>query len=110
VATPHHHDHQATDAGHPPGSSRWTHRRLVLIILTKLGLVALLLVLPAGLAISLGAAHVVIVLLIVAGGAVALVIRRSRGSAPRAARSHRFLQSTDPLRRAADIIKNRRDT
>jgi hypothetical protein len=110
VATPHHHDHtSATDAGHAPGSSRWTRRRLVLMILTKLGLVALLLVLPAGLAISLGAAHVVVVLLIVAGGAVALVIRKRRGSAPRAARSHRFLQSTDPLRRAADIIKNRSD-
>jgi hypothetical protein len=90
MATPPHHDHQATDAGDAPGSSRWTRRRLVLIILIKLGLVALLLALPAGLAISLGAAHVVIVLLIVAGGAVALVMRRRRGSAPRAERSHRF--------------------
>jgi len=61
-----------------------------LIILIKLGVVALLLALPAGLAISLGAAHVVVLMLILAAGAVTLVMCRRRGSAPQAGRSHRF--------------------
>lgn len=92
MATPHHHNHTpVTDAELAPRSSRWTHgRRLVLIVVIKLGAIALLLALPAGLAISLGAAHAVVLLLIAVGAAVALVLRRRRGGAPRAGRSPRF--------------------
>ena len=93
MATPPH-QNQTNTPERAPGSPRWSRsrRRLVVIVMIKLGAVAALLALPAGLAISLGVAHAVMLLLIVAGGAVALVLRRRRGGAPRAGWSHRFRQ------------------
>lgn len=68
--------------------TRRIHHRLALILLIKLGMVALLLVLPAGVAISFGAAHAAVLLLVLAAGAGALVIRRRRGSTSRPGPSH----------------------
>jgi len=58
---------------------RRTGRALVAVILAKLALVAVVVLLPAGLAVSLGAAHAVVVAVaLVAGAAVTLLYRRHR--------------------------------
>jgi hypothetical protein len=79
--TRHFHGH----AGDPATSTRGRRRRMALgVVVAKLAIVALVLVLPSGLAIGLGAAHGV-ALLITAVGAVSLLVfkrYRDRRSAP----------------------------
>lgn len=62
---------------------------MILIILAKAGMVALFLALPTGLAISLGAAHGVALLLLLLAAAVALVASKRWRNTLWSARSHR---------------------
>lgn len=81
------------DTGVRAGRESMRRRRhwvLVLrIMLVKLAVVALLLILPSGLAISLGAAHGVALLLLLVSAAATLVLYRLRGKTLRPALSHR---------------------
>lgn len=63
------------------GSMRLRRRWVVVlgIILVKLGIIALLLVLPPALAISLGAAHGVALLVLLVSAAVTLLVYKRRG-------------------------------
>ncbi|WP_344595604.1 hypothetical protein [Actinomadura vinacea] len=75
------------EAQHRHGSPRRFHRRWTLIILVKAALIALVLALPAQPAISVGAAHAVVVLL-VGGGIAALFLSRRQGPARRPPHEH----------------------
>jgi hypothetical protein len=80
MAEPPHDVRSRISAAQPASdATRRTRRRLVFVILAKLGVVALLLALPAVLAISLGAAHAVILLPILVASAAGLVLRWRRG-------------------------------
>ena len=81
------------------GSTRRRPRWVMVfgIILIKLGVIALILVLPFGLAISLGAAHGVALLVLLVVAAVTLLVYKLRGRTlppallHRPPRGHRFI-------------------
>ncbi len=87
------------DTGLGPGRGSTRRRpRWVMVfgfILVKLGFIALILVLPFGLAISLGAAHGVALLVLLVVAAVTLLVYKLRGRTPhlshRPPRGHRFV-------------------
>lgn len=59
--------------------SHGRHRSAALLVAVKVVIVAVVLVLPSGLALSLGAAHVVAMALVAVGAAVLLIVKhRSR--------------------------------
>ncbi len=80
-----------TGVGSGRGSTRRRPRWVIVfgIILVKLGVIALILVLPFGLAISLGAAHGVALLVLLVVAAVTLLVYRLRGRTLHPALSHR---------------------
>jgi amino acid transporter len=89
-----------TGVGPGRGSTRRRPRWVMVfgIILVKLGVIALILVLPFELAISLGAAHGVALLVLLVVAAVTLVVYRLRGRTlnpaallHRPPRGHRFV-------------------
>ena len=88
-----------TGAGPGRGSTRRRPRWVMVfgIILVKLGVIALILVLPFGLAISLGAAHGVALLVLLVVAAVTLLVYKLRGGTlppalvHRPSRGHRFV-------------------
>jgi hypothetical protein len=99
------------------GSMRRKRRGVVVLgmILVKLGFVALILVLPSGLAISLGAAHGVALLAVLVSAAVTLVVYKRRGRTLRQALSHRphyghGLVSSWSRGKVARMLKHRRHT
>jgi hypothetical protein len=69
------------DAGAPGESPRRHRGSLVLlgIILVKLGILAAIVILPSGLALSLGAGHAVVLLVLLVAAAVTAVVYRLRG-------------------------------
>jgi hypothetical protein len=81
------------DTGVAPGRGSMRRKRrgvaVLGIILVKLGIVAVILILPSGLAISLGAAHGVALLVLLVSAAVTLVVYKRRGKTLRPALSHR---------------------
>jgi len=87
-----------TSVGPGRGSTRRIPRWVVVfgIVLVKLGVIALLLTLPFGLAISLGAAHGVALLVLLVVAAVTLLVYKLRGRtlppalSRRPSRGHRF--------------------
>ena len=80
-----------TGVGTCRGSMRRIPRRVMVfgIIVVKLGVIALLLVLPFGLAISLGAAHGVALLVLLVVAAVTLLVYKLRGRTLHPALLHR---------------------
>lgn len=86
-------DDTSDDTGMGPGrgSTRRRPRWMMVfgIILVKLGVIALILVLPFGLAISLGAAHGVALLVLLVVAAVTLLVYKLRGRTLHPALSHR---------------------
>ena len=80
-----------TGVGTGGGSTRRRPRWVIVfgIILVKLGVIALILVLPFGLAISLGAAHGVALLVLLVVAAVTLLVYKLRGRTLHPALSHR---------------------
>jgi hypothetical protein len=58
--------------------SHGRHRSAALIIAVKVAIIALVLVLPSGLAISLGAAHVVAIVLVAVSLAALMIVRHLR--------------------------------
>ena len=88
-----------TGVGPGRGSTRRRPRWMMVfgIILVKLGVIALILVLPFGLAISLGAAHGVALLVLLVVAAVTLLVYKLRGRTlhpallHRPPRGHRFV-------------------
>jgi hypothetical protein len=80
-----------TSVGPGRGSSRRRPRWVMVfgIILVKLGVIALILVLPFGVAISLGAAHGVALLVLLVVAAVTLLVYKLRGRTLPPALSHR---------------------
>ncbi len=88
-----------TGVGPGRGSTRRRPRWVMVfgIILVKLGVIALILVLPFGLAISLGAAHGVALLVLLVVAAVTLLVYKLRGRPlhpallHRPSREHRFV-------------------
>jgi hypothetical protein len=80
-----------TGVGPGRGSTRRRPRWVMVfgIILVKLGIIALILVLPFGLAISLGATHGVALLVLLVVAAVTLLVYKLRGRTLHPARSHR---------------------
>ena len=80
-----------TGVGPGRGSTRRRPRWVMVfgIILVKLGIITLLLVLPFGLAISLGAAHGVALLVLLVVAAVMPLVNKLRGRTLPPARSHR---------------------
>ena len=80
-----------TGVGPGRGSTRRRPRWVMVfgIILVKLGVIALILVLPFGLAISLGAAHGVAMLVLLVVAAVTLLVYKLRGRTLPPALSHR---------------------
>jgi hypothetical protein len=80
-----------TDMGTGRGSTRRRPRWVMVfgIILIKLGVVALILLLPFGLAISLGAAHGVVLLVLLVVAAVTLLVYKLRGRTLHPALLHR---------------------
>ena len=88
-----------TGVGTGGGSTRRRPRWVIVlgIILVKLGVIALILVLPFGLAISLGAAHGVALLVLLVVAAVTLLVYKLRGRTlhptllHRPPRGHRFI-------------------
>ena len=94
-------DNTGDDTGVRPGRGSTGRRpRWMMvfgIILVKLGVIALLLILPFGLAISLGAAHGVALLVLLVVAAVTLLVYKLRGRtlhpalSYRPPRGHRFV-------------------
>src|SRR5215207_1991876 len=90
-----------TGVGPGRGSTRRRPRWVVVfgVILVKLGIIALLLVLPFGLAISLGAGHGVTLLVLLVVAAVTPLVSKLRGRtlppalSHRPPRGHRFVPS-----------------
>lgn len=88
-----------TGVGPGRGSTRRRPRWVMVfgIILVKLGVIALILVLPLGLTISLGVAHGVALLVLLVVAAVTLLVYKLRGSTlhpallHRPPRGHRFI-------------------
>ena len=83
---------QRGEGEHGRGSTWWHRPRWVVvfgIILVKLGVIALLLILPFGLAISLGAAHGVALLVLLVVAAVTLLVNKLRDRTLPPARPHR---------------------
>jgi hypothetical protein len=80
-----------TGVGPDHGSTRRRARWMVVfgIILIKLAVIALILVLPFGLAISLGAAHGIALLVLLVVAAVTLLVYKLRGRTLHPALSHR---------------------
>ena len=80
-----------TGVGPGRGSTRRRPRWVMVfgIILVKLGVIALLLILPFGLAISLGAAHGVALLVLLVVAAVTLLVYKLRGRTLPPVLSHR---------------------
>ena len=80
-----------TGVGPGRGSTRRRPRWVMVfgIILVKLGVIALILALPFGLAISLGAAHGVALLVLLVVAAVTLLVYKLRGGTLHPALSHR---------------------
>ena len=80
-----------TGVGPGRGSTRRRPRWVMVfgIILVKLGVIALLLILPFGLAISLGAAHGVALLVLLVVAAVTLLVYKLRGRTLHPALLHR---------------------
>ena len=80
-----------TGVGTGRGSTRRRPRWMIVfgIILIKLGVIALILVLPFGLAISLGAAHGVALLVLLVVAAVTLLVYKLRGRTLHPALLHR---------------------
>ena len=84
-------DDAKAGTGHEQG---WRTRHRVAIlgtILAKLGLVAVILVLPSGLAVAVGAAHGGVLLVMLGSAAVTLVVLTLRGKPQRLALSHRWI-------------------
>jgi hypothetical protein len=79
-----------TGVGPGRGSARRRPRWMMLfgIILVKLGVIALILVLPFGLAISLGAGHGIALLVLLVVAAVTLLVHKLWGIAPYGWRKH----------------------
>jgi hypothetical protein len=107
-------DDAGVRAGHEP--KRSTRRRIVVlgIVVVKLAVVAIILILPSGLAISLGAVHGVALLVLLASAAVTLVVLKLRGGAMRPELSHRLRYQHGPVpawgrRKVSGILKNRED-
>jgi len=73
----------------PPGTARRRPRWMVIsgILLAKVLIVAAIVLLPSGLAISLGAAHGIVLLVLAGSAVVALLAARRRGG-PRPAPPH----------------------
>lgn len=76
-------DHLEVTWDRPTRTRRWPV--LSVIILAKAAIVGLIVVLPSGLALSLGAGHAVILGLLLVAAAVAAVIYKVRGTPPPAA-------------------------
>jgi hypothetical protein len=101
---------QRGEGEHGRGSTRRRPRWVMVfgIILVKLGVIALILVLPFGLAISLGVGHGVALLVMLVAVAVTLLAYKLRGKTLHSALSHgphRFLSGLRP--KLARIFKNR---
>ena len=102
-----------TGVGTGGGSTRRRPRWVIVfgIILVKLGVIALILVLPFGLAISLGAAHGVALLVLFVVAAAALLVYKLRGRtlppalSRRPPRGHRFVPWLRSM--GARIFKNK---
>jgi hypothetical protein len=73
------HFHGRSGSSDPAAGIRGRRHRVVLgVVAAKLAIIALILVLPSGLAIGLGAAHGVVVLVAAVGAVSLLVIKRHR--------------------------------
>jgi hypothetical protein len=73
----------------PPGTARRRPRWAVIsgLLLAKVLIIAGIVLLPSGLAISLGAAHGIVLLVVGGSAAVALLVARRRGGSVRPASS-----------------------
>jgi hypothetical protein len=101
------------DVGRAPASTRRKRpRTMLLVILAKAAIVVLFLALPSGLAISLGAAHGVALLVLLVVAAVALVASKRWGRTRRLELPHRPPHGHEPApawaRRA--VTRNLDDT
>lgn len=92
-----------------PGAARRRSRWLILsgVLLVKALIIAGLVLLPSGVAISLGVTHGVVVLVVGAGVVAALLVTRRQGASSRPALAHRIHQG-DGRRHDMDFLSARR--